>query len=119
MKVTGEYESCGDNSDESKLCQCAVYVRLNDSNPSYAFIDHCGASKIINNRFRYFDNSLKDDLRKNDNLPLLACDSSLINENDESEWSKIPLEKSYFKCAKLINSPCNENYVVCTHFIYE
>ena len=94
-------------------------MRLNDSNPSYAFIGNCGASKIINNRFRYFDNSLKDDLRKNDNLPLLACESSLINENDESEWNKIPLEKSYFKCGKLINSPCNENYVVCTHFSFE
>lgn len=53
-------------------------------------------------------------LRKNDDLPLFACNSSLINENDQNEWANnILLERSYFKCAKLTKSPCNENYVVC------
>ncbi len=91
-----------------------MYIRIHNTDPRYVFIDHCsGASKSINNRFRYFDKSLMSNLRKNDDLPFLACgNTSLPNESNQNEWNQIALERNYFKCAKLSASPCNENYVV-------
>ena len=110
--MTGKYEACRGNDIEKRLCNCAVYIRVNDNNPSYAFIDHCGgASTSINNRFRYFNNSLKNDLKKKDVLPYLDCENEIENENDLDEWKKIPLRFN-FKCAKLKSSPCAENYMV-------
>ena len=106
--VTQKFESCGKN----ELCNCAVYIRVNDASPRYVFIDHCYAKPEINNKFKYFDESLVNEL-KTDSLPLLECNYTMQNDNNDTEWAQIPLTNNFFKCAKLVtSSSCQDNYVV-------
>jgi hypothetical protein len=109
--VTSKFEKCGKNGQDD-LCTCGIYIRVNDSNPSYAFIDKCSRDPFNNNRFKYFDANLTV-ASLNDNHPLIECDSLAENMN-EIDWESLALDRNFFKCIQLKSSSMsNRNtYVV-------
>ena len=86
-------------------CNCGIYLRLNDSFPTYAFIDYCLSSANVSNTLKYFDSDLiKRNVLTNGNFPVVDCNSTIDDEKNETTWSKIEPFKKYFKCAKLAKS---------------
>jgi hypothetical protein len=99
------------------LCTCAIYIRVNDTKPSYAFIDKCSRDPLNNNKFKYYDESLKM-ASLDDNYPLIKCDSYAENMN-EIEWESLESERNFFKCVQLKSSiPDKNSYVVKFSQIY-
>ena len=105
--VTGKYKTCVHNKEA--LCECAFYVRVNDVEPSYAFVDHCVKSPYLNHELSYFDKDTED-------FPLLNCNYLILNEMSEVEWESVPLSRGYFQCARLISSLSAETYVLKTTY---
>ena len=99
------------------MCNCGVYVRINNNDPRFVFIDHCDASPSINKQFSYFDKTFTSNLRTAD-LPLLDCNYTITNDNSVAEWSAIPVSRNYFQCARLNTSVsfCEESYVLRAKF---
>ena len=97
------------------MCNCAVYIRIGDKDPRYVFIDHCNASPNANHKFQYFDRSLSNEL-KSDDLPLLDCNYTINNDNSDSEWKAVKKTNSYFQCARINSSTCEESYVLKSTF---
>lgn len=87
-----------------------MYIRIYDPFPKYVFMDYCDSIASLNNQFLYFDNSLEESL-KSGNFPKVNCSSTIYNENNETEWRRVPEHERFFKCAKLVSSNC-ETYVV-------
>lgn len=110
LVVTSKYKRCKNRTDN--LCNCAVYMRIDDKNPKYAFIDFCYSNPNTAKELKYFDNDLiqKGVLNTGD-FPLLNCNKTISNEWNEKEWLNVSLYQRYFQCAKLITSQC-ETYLV-------
>ena len=93
------------------MCTCGIYIRVNDSNPSYAFIDKCSRDPFNNNRFKYYDENYKM-TSLSDNHPLIVCDSYADYMN-EIDWEHLELDRNFFKCIQLKSSMPNKyTYVV-------
>ena len=106
--MTSKFEKCG----KTELCTCGLYLRVNDTNPSYAFIDKCSRDPFNNDRFKYFDANLTV-ASLNDNHPLIECDSLAENMHN-IDWESLALDRNFFKCVQLKSSPMSNGntYVV-------
>lgn len=108
--ITAKHDYCN-KMNSNKMCACALYIRIDDSDPHYIFLDHCnGNPKAHANGLNYFDNSRVKAVSKGD-IKKVDCSRTIYNDNDEKEWNKIPIFEKYFQCARLNSSPC-ETYVV-------
>lgn len=98
---------------KKKYCACSLYIRVNNTEPHFAFIDFCEAETTNSLKFKYF-NHPNDFNNKTYEYPLLDCNSTVDNPNSYTEWNKVPTSFKYFQCAKL-KSSCNK-YAVIFYF---
>jgi hypothetical protein len=105
--VTSKVEKCkeGDN-----LCVCAVYIRINDALPRYAFIDHCYEDNSIKKELQYFDDSYINKI-KSGKLPNINCNNYINDDTNDREWENIPFSFGNFKCAIKNNTICSPKIV--------
>ena len=104
--VMSKFRPCF-HSEKSHYCTCSLYIRVNNADPHFAFIDICNEDDdaIENLKFRFFkDPSIKD-------YPPLNCNKKINDPDNENEWKNIPISFNYFKCAKL-ESECNKYMVI-------
>ena len=100
-----QYRQCR-YSYKKEYCVCSLYIRVNNTNPHFAFIDFCKMENETAHalQFRHFQ-------RPNSSYyPNLDCNTRIRDPNNDQEWNNVPVSFTYFKCAKLVSS-CN-NYVV-------
>lgn len=104
-QVYSKYRPC-QNSFKVQYCTCSLYIRVNKTNPHFAFIDFCSSSVMSPPvlEFRYYQDVEQIE------YPKLDCSVKIKNSYDEAEWNKVPTSFNYFKCAKL-DSFCN-TYIV-------
>ena len=93
-------------TNKKEYCSCSLYIRVNNTDPHFAFIDFCQAEdgSLEHLKFKHFKHPSDED------YPTLDCDTVVRDPNNENEWKDVPVSFKYFKCAKLA-SICN-NYVV-------
>ena len=114
MKVSVKYSKCHSN----KKCICAIYLRVDDSFPRYVFSDFCYGSSNTSLDFKYFDNDLiNKDVLMRGNFPLLDCNKTINNENNETQWKQINFYQNYFKCAQLAGKGLAVIYFVFNLFV--
>ena len=111
--MTSKFEKCG----KTELCTCGLYLRVNDTNPSYAFIDKCSRDPFNNDKFKYYDDSLNMKSLLNDDHPLISCDSFVENMN-EIDWENIALDRIFFKCVQLKSKANKINTYVVKYEFY-
>ena len=94
-------------------CTCGVYIRVNnvaEKSSHFAFVDICQINSFDIDKdlkFRYYNTSTHQSQTYVD----LNCTIEILNEDSDSEWSKVPVSQNYFKCAKLRSDYCI-SYVV-------
>ena len=111
--MTGKFEKCG----KTELCTCGLYLRVNDTSPSYAFIDKCSRDPFNNDKFKYYDDSLNMESLLNDDHPLISCDS-YVDYINEIDWENIALDRIFFKCVQLKSKSNKINTYVVKYEFY-
>lgn len=91
---------------------CSVYIRVNNADPYFAFIDFCLAPSkppmyLLN--FQHFRSPHEAETYQE-----LDCSYGIKDENDEDEWELVEPTFKHFKCARLLYDDCTK-YVVSTH----
>jgi len=102
---------------KKKYCTCSLYIRVNNTEPHFAFIDFC--QDVTNNglNFKYFKHP--SDIDKDTyEYPLLDCNATIESPNSYSEWDKVKTSFKYFQCAKL-KSSCTKYAVIHFNIILE
>lgn len=92
---------------------CSVYIRVNNADPYFAFIDFCLAPSktpmyLLN--FQQFRSPHESEIYQE-----LDCSNVIIDENNEDEWESVKPTFKHFKCARIFDG-CTK-YVV-SRFIY-
>ena len=111
--MTSKFEKCG----KTELCTCGLYLRVNDTSPSYAFIDKCSRDPFNNDKFKYYDDSLNMESLLNDDYPLISCDSYVENMN-EIDWDNVASDRNFFKCVQLKSKANKINTYVVKYEFY-
>jgi hypothetical protein len=89
------------------FCVCGLYLRINKDDPKVAFIDICDKRNLRDrSKFQFYNK----ETHPNRNYTDLDCSKTIKDDNNETQWNKIPTSFNNFKCAK-INTGC-ESYVV-------
>ncbi len=113
IKIAVKHQYCN-KAISDKQCACAFYIRVDDYDPRYLFIDHCDSAPRAHLELKYFDKDEVKTLKRGD-FPRINCSQPIYNDNNETEWRSIPLFKKYFQCGKLVSSPCNTLVVRATY----
>ena len=106
LKVYSRFKYCKKTS-RTAYCLCSVYIRVNNADPYFAFIDFCLAPSrtplyLLN--FQHFRSPHETEYKD------LDCSAQIIDENNEAEWASVKTSFKHFKCARLVDD-CTK-YVV-------
>jgi len=99
-------------TNKIKYCACSLYVRVNNTDPHFAFIDFCQGvdGSMEDLKFKHFKHP-RDKV-----YPKLNCGAVVRDPNNDNEWKDVPVSFNYFKCAKL-TSACND-YAVTLFILF-
>lgn len=105
--VYSQYRPCQKTS-KIEYCACSLYIRVNDQDPHYAFIDFCSSS-IFDPPILHF-RQYKD--VNQTPYSTLDCSYVIRDPDNQMEWNNVNVTFDYFKCAKL-DAPC-DTYIIRT-----
>ena len=100
-------------TNKKEYCSCSLYIRVNNTDPHFAFIDFCQGEdgSMEDLKFKHFKHPSDKD------YPHLDCDTVVRDPNNDNEWKDVPVSFGYFKCAKLA-SICNNYAVTCSSSLF-